>query len=138
VRLLLCGTLRAGMQPLPQWVEYRGVVPHSAVPDYLNACNVVALPYRRSQVMDMGASCKIAEYLLCERPLVATDTPNFVGNFPLQAAELGSALSKSGDPADLARALSFQFDHGLIATPPIELTWQAIAASVLAALEWPA
>lgn len=135
VRLLLCGTLRAGMQPLPQWVEYRGVVPHSAIPDYLNACNVVALPYRRSQVMDMGASCKIAEYLLCERPLVATDTPNFVGNFPMQAAELGPALCKAGDPADLARALSYQFDRGLIAAPPIELTWQAIAKSVLAELE---
>ena len=87
--------------------------------------------------MDMGASCKIAEYLLCERPLVATDTPNFVGNFPTQAAELGSALCKSGDPADLARALSFQFEQGHIATPPIELTWQAIAASVLAELECP-
>jgi glycosyltransferase involved in cell wall biosynthesis len=135
VRLLLCGTLRAGMQPLPPWVEYRGVVSHSAIPDYLNACNVVALPYRRSQVMDMGASCKIAEYLLCERPLVATDTPNFVGNFPRQAAEIGPALCKAGDPADLARALSYQFDHGVVASPPIELTWQAVAKSVVAELE---
>lgn len=131
IRLLLCGTLRPDMQPLPTWVEYRGVVPHSTIPDYLNACDIVVLPYRRSQVMDMGASCKIAEYLLCERPLVATDTPNFTCNFPTQAAELGAALCKSGDQDDLSRAIAFQFANRHIVSVPIDLTWPAIAESVL-------
>ena len=44
VRLLLCGTPKGGMQSLPPWVDYRGVVPHVAMPTYLNACNVLALP----------------------------------------------------------------------------------------------
>lgn len=135
LRLLLCGTCRTDSTSWPSWVDFRGVVPHADVPDYINACDVVALPYRRSRVMDMGASCKIAEYLLCERPLVATATPNFTANFPVQADALGDALCRPGDPADLARALAHQLAQPRVVPPPIDLTWQAIAASVADALE---
>lgn len=135
LRLLLCGTRNAGMPAWPPWVDFRGVVPHADVPAYINACDVVALPYRRSRVMDMGASCKIAEYLLCERPLVATATPNFTANFPAQADALGDALCIPGDPADLARALALQLKRRHVVRPPLELTWQAIADSVVDALQ---
>lgn len=135
LRLLLCGTRNADMPPLPPWVDFRGVVPHADIPDYISACDVVALPYRRSRVMDMGASCKIAEYLLCERPLVATATPNFTANFPVQAEALGDASCRPGDPADLARALALQLDRRRLVPPPLDLTWQAIAASIADALQ---
>jgi glycosyltransferase involved in cell wall biosynthesis len=135
VRLLLCGTPRAGMQSLPPWVEYHGVVSHSAMPDYLNACNVLALPYRRSQVMDMGVSCKIAEYLLCDRALAATDTPNFTANFPEQASELASVLCRPSEPDDLARTIAMQLQDPRIASRPEGHTWARIAGDTLAALQ---
>jgi glycosyltransferase involved in cell wall biosynthesis len=135
IRLLLCGTPRAGMQSLPPWAEYHGVVPHMAMPDYLNACNVLALPYRRSQVMDMGVSCKIAEYLLCDRALAATDTPNFTANFPVQASELASVLCRPSDPDDLARTISMQLLDPRIVSRPEGHTWSRIARDTLAALE---
>ena len=135
VRLLLCGTPRTGMQSLPAWAEYHGVVPHSAMPDYLNACNVLALPYRRSQVMDMGVSCKIAEYLLCDRALAATDTPNFTANFPEQASELAPVLCRPADPDDLARTIAMQLQEPRIASRPEAHTWSRIAGNTLAALD---
>lgn len=135
LRLLLCGTRKADMPSWPSWVDFRGVVPHADVPDHIGACDVVALPYRRSRVMDMGASCKIAEYLLCERPLVATATPNFTANFPEQADALGDALCRPSDPADLARALALQLEHRRVVPPPLDQTWQSIATSVADALQ---
>ncbi|MEZ5461958.1 glycosyltransferase [Dokdonella sp.] len=134
IRLLLCGTLRPDLQPLPPWINYMGVVPHVAMPDYLNACDVLALPYRRSQMMDMGASCKIAEYLLCERPLVATHTPNFSSNFPMQAVELGPAMCSPADAADLARAISLQLQERRICSRPEDHAWPTIANNVLSSI----
>lgn len=135
IRLLLCGSKDPHSRSFPSWVDYHGVVLHSAMPAYLNACNVLALPYRRSRVMDMGASCKIAEYLLCGRPMVATDTPNFTQNFPVQARELGAYISRPSDPSDLARVISLQLQAPRTASFPVEHTWESISQRVLGELE---
>lgn len=135
IRLLLCGTLRPDMKPLPSWVDYRGVVPHSIVPDYINACDVVALPYRRSQIMDMGASCKIAEYLFCRRPISATRTPNFVQNFPDQAKQLDTLLAPPGDISALANSIRRQLNKPTIVQPPDDLTWQNLAERAMTELQ---
>lgn len=135
IRLLLCGQAPLGRNIFPSWVDYRGVVPHSDIPALINSCDVVSVPYRRGRTMDMGASCKIAEYLLCGRPLVATDTPNFTLNFPRQAAELGPAICRPSDPADMARAIRLQLDHSWVPSPASEHTWQQIADKTLAALK---
>ncbi|MGH6803507.1 MAG: glycosyltransferase [Methyloceanibacter sp.] len=134
IRLVLCGKPREGLPSDQRWVDFRGNVEHTRIPDFINACDVVTLPYRRGPIIDMASSCKIAEYLFCERPLVATDTPNLLANFPLQAAELGPAICKPGDPADLARAIGDQLAHGRIASRPEQHTWGNIAREALAVL----
>jgi glycosyltransferase involved in cell wall biosynthesis len=123
------------MRTLPSWVDYRGPVPHSTMPDFMNACDVLVVPYRRGSTMDMGASCKIAEYLLCDRPLAATNTPNFTSNFPEQAAELGDGLCRPGDPVDLARAIRLQLEAPRLVSRPERLAWGTIALDTFAALE---
>jgi glycosyltransferase involved in cell wall biosynthesis len=135
VRLVLCGHPRPGLAYREPWVDFRGPVEHARMPDFINACDVVALPYRRGPIIDMASSCKIAEYLFCRRPMVATRTPNMLGNFASQAAELGEAICSPGDAEDLARAIDYQLSHGVIATPPQDHTWRTIAAQALAALE---
>ena len=135
IRLLLCGSKGSDSRRFPSWVDYHGVVLHSAMSGYLNACNVLALPYRRSKVMDMGASCKIGEYLLCGRPMVSTDTPNFTQNFPVQAKELEAYISRPDDPSDLARVISMQLQAPRTASLPIEHTWESISQRVLSELE---
>ena len=134
IRLVLCGRTLAGQDLRAPWVELRGAVPHAAIPDYINACDVVTLPYRRGPIIDMASSCKIAEYLYCRRPVVATRTPNLMENFPLQASELGEAICAPGDAMDIARAIEAQLRTPILASEPREHTWQGIAERTLDAL----
>jgi glycosyltransferase involved in cell wall biosynthesis len=133
VRLLLCGNGNPADFAQP-WVDYLGVVEHGRIPALINSCAVVALPYRRGPAIDMASSCKIAEYLFCGRPIVATRSPNFLENFPVQSAQLGDALCEPGNPADLARAIGYQLEHRLVAAPPGEHAWSRIADRALSAM----
>lgn len=134
LRLVLCGKAAAAVPPDRDWIVFRGLVPHAEIPAYINACDVVALPYRQSALLDGAASCKIAEYLSCERPLVSTRTPNFLENFAAEAALLGAGLCNPGDPADLARAVSWQLREQRVLPAPRSLNWHDIAAQALAAI----
>jgi glycosyltransferase involved in cell wall biosynthesis len=131
IRLALCGhTPEDSIFDRP-WVNYFGNVAHERIPHFINACDVVALPYRRSLGLDMAASCKIAEYLFCQRPIVATKSPNLLSNFPEQSGQLGDAICNPGDVDDLTRALLLQLTHPRIANVPEEHTWQCIAGAAL-------
>jgi glycosyltransferase involved in cell wall biosynthesis len=134
VELLLCGRPDADTPLAHEWIRFRGMVPHESMPTYLNATDVLAIPYRLSALMDMGASCKIAEYLACGRPVASTSTPNLLANFPRQAQQLGEAICRPRDPADLARAIEFQLQHRVVAERPGEHLWPEIAARALAAV----
>jgi glycosyltransferase involved in cell wall biosynthesis len=135
VRLLLCGRQHPSTPVTGEGVLYRGMVPHGMIPNYLNACDVLALPYLRGAFMDSASSCKIAEYLFCRRPIVATRTPNFVQNFPEQARQLDALLVPPGDADALAGSIQRQLDDPVIAQPPDEMTWQEIASRLMAHLQ---
>lgn len=134
VRLVLCGQKHPATQFNKPWVEFRGNVDHVQIPAYINACDVVVLPYRRGPIIDMASSVKIAEYLHCRRPVVATETPNLLANFPKQARELGPAVCRPGDPHDLARALRLQLRRPTIASLPTGHAWTEIADTSIEAL----
>ena len=134
VELLLCGRPDASTPLAHDWILFRGMVPHERMPQYLNATDVLAIPYRLSPLMDMGASCKIAEYLACARPVTSTSTPNLMANFPRQAQQLGEAICRPRDPADLARAIAWQLQHCVVAERPGEHLWPQIAARALEAV----
>lgn len=135
IRLVLCGKPHPDVRTDAAWVEARGSVAHASIPAFINACDVVVLPYRRGPIIDMASSCKIAEYLFCDRPVVATDTPNLLSNFPVQARELGHAICRPSDPQDLARAIDHQLQHPVIASRPEQHTWALIAHDALSALQ---
>jgi glycosyltransferase involved in cell wall biosynthesis len=135
VQLLLCGRQHPATPVNGEGVLYRGMVPHGMIPGYLNACDVLALPYLRGAFIDNASSCKIAEYLVCRRPIVATRTPNFVQNFPEQARQLDALLVPPGDADALARSIQRQLDDPVIAHAPDDMTWQQIAARLMAHLQ---
>jgi glycosyltransferase involved in cell wall biosynthesis len=135
VSLLLCGKEHPCTPVSGDGVLYRGMVPNDTIPDYLNACDVLALPYLNGAFLDKASSCKIAEYLYCRRPIVATRTPNFVQNFPKQAAELDSLLAAPGDVNMLAQSIQRQLDQPIIAEPPADMTWSQIAAGLIPKLQ---
>lgn len=131
VKLLLAGKKREGMQLDSVFVRDLGNLPFSEVPWALAACNVLAVPYRRSAFMDAGASNKIVEAIACQRPLAATATPNLVANLPLQAAELVNRLALPGNPRDLARVITAQLDSPVWCSLPDGYSWPDISASAL-------
>jgi glycosyltransferase involved in cell wall biosynthesis len=132
LRLVICGKRPESMALDGDGVIYRGMVPHMAIPVYLNACDVLVLPYLHGTFMDAASSCKIAEYLYCRRPIVATRTPNFVQNFPDQAKQLETLLVPPCDVSALTRAIERQLDTPLIVDPPDNMSWQQIATDVMA------
>lgn len=131
VELLLAGKASPEIQLDSPEIHYLGMVPNRQVPLLLNACDILVIPYRHGPFIDMAASCKITEYLACRRPLVVTDTPNFMENYPQQAAMLGQALCRVSDPEDMARAFAYQFDARKILPLPENVSWDAIAANTL-------
>jgi glycosyltransferase involved in cell wall biosynthesis len=131
VRLMICGMPNPETPLNEPWIDYAGMVPHRDVPNHIGACDVVALPYLRSALMDAGASCKIAEYMFCRRPIAATRTPNLQANFPSQALALQSHMAIPGDASDLARVIKAQLEHPIIVEPPTGMDWESIAKKTL-------
>lgn len=130
IELLLGGKAHASLQLDQPGIYYLGNVPFADVPYALAACDVLAIPYRRSPFMDAGASNKIAEAMACQRPIVATCSPNFTANFPQQTQELEPYLAEPSQPASLATALSQQLlDRKLVAAPQ-NIYWSGITTAL--------
>ncbi|SFS05964.1 Glycosyltransferase involved in cell wall bisynthesis [Dyella sp. OK004] len=130
IELLLGGKPRPDMDLQQPGIRYVGNVPFEQVPTMLACCNLLSVPYRRSAIMDAGASNKIAEAIACGRPLVATRTPNFMDNFPLQAAQLGPLLAEPGDIVDLQRVIREQVARRITVGLPEGMDWPAIATTL--------
>lgn len=129
VELLLGGKSRAGIDVGRPGVRYLGDVPFDLMPIALASCDLLAVPYRRSAFMDAGSSNKIAEAIACQRPLVATRTPNLMANFPDQAVLLHSLLACPGDAADIARAIREQAVQRVLVDMPAGISWEDIATA---------
>ena len=130
VELLIGGCLTPNIELDTPGVRYVGVVPFDNMPKMLGACNLLAVPYRRSAIMDSGSSNKIGEYLACSRPLVATRTPNLVENFPETALQLGDRLAAPENPTDLARVIRAQLTDPILCPLPKGWDWPGIAMMV--------
>lgn len=134
VMLALSGKMETPIDLDPATVRYLGNLSHDAMPWALAAVDVVAVPYRNSAFLDAASSVKFAEILACRRPLVVTRTPNFVSNFPTQAAELDADLVEPGQPEALARAIDHQLRNQVLASTPTDMEWPTIARMALVSL----
>ena len=87
---------------------FTGPVSYEAVPEYVNACDILCAPYDPSlssmrSERGIGAPLKVLEYMACEKPIVSTSVP------PIdQVVENGKTglLVPPGDIASLARAIN--------------------------------
>lgn len=130
IELLLGGKAHDSLQLDQPGIRYLGNVPFADMPYALAASDVLAIPYRRSPFMDAGASNKIAEAMACQRPIVATRSPNLTANFPQQAQILEPYLAEPSQPSSLATALAQQFlDKKLVAAPQ-NIYWSGITATL--------
>ena len=134
VELILAGRATDNFELDQAGFRYLGNLPYQEVPWALAAVDVVAVPYRRSVFLDAASSIKFGEIMACARPFVASRSPNFLANFPAQAAQLGPYLVDTGNPAALARAIAEQLQHKLIVEMPDGLDWSSIAMNAWADL----
>lgn len=131
VRLLLAGTNGLGREIKEPWTDYRGPRPQSDIPVMINASDVVTVPYHATPLENMANACKIAEYLACGVPVVATR----VSNFPDVFAKSPQAICEPGDPFGLSDAILRQLDTPF-APPamPGEYVWGTLAGRLQVAL----
>ena len=117
------------------WVHYLGNLPFEQMPAALASCDLLALPYRQGSFVDNASSCKIAEYIAMERPIVATRSPNLTQNFPEQASQLDGLLATPGDVNELARCLQSQLTERRLVSMPGGMSWREISEQVSAVLD---
>jgi glycosyltransferase involved in cell wall biosynthesis len=135
IELLIGGQAHPDVDLDRPGVRYLGNIPFEKMPAALASCDLLALPYRQGAFVDNASSCKIAEYIAMERPIVSTRTPNLVQNFPEQAAQLDGLLATPGDVGDLAASLEAQLKARRLVDMPKGMSWQEISDTVLAAFE---
>lgn len=122
--------------PIPNeiWLHYLGNLPFDDIPQAYAAIDVFAIPYRRSEFMDSGASNKIAEAVFCFRPLAITKTPNLTDNFPEIANALIDRQAAPASPNELARVITLQLEKPIMSPLPKTITYSTIAEHALDAL----
>ncbi|TPQ25501.1 glycosyltransferase [Methylomonas koyamae] len=103
------------------WIKYYGELPQSSVPNLIHACDVVVVPYASDQFNSMSGACKIAEYLACGKPVVATRVSDHAEVFKDAPTSLCEPIAD-----DMARAISSQLEHPEIVAYPVVLDWQSI------------
>lgn len=128
LRLLVAGPVR-NLELGQPWITYLGKRHQSDIPSLIAASDVCAVPLEHHPQNDLSGSCKIAEYLSCGKPVVAT---NISGHREIFQAAPQSLCRP--DPADMAEAIRRQLQQPQIAPFPAHLEWSGIARTLAHAL----
>ncbi len=123
LRVLLAGYNGTSLDLKEPWIDYRGALPQERVPLLINACNVTVIPYHEDKQVSVSNACKIAEYLACGVPIVATR----VSDHAEILAQAPQGLCRPGDPDDLARAIRLQLHAPQRVDFTGQLSWSNLA-----------
>ena len=130
--LLLAGNKHKAVQLPVEDVLYRGLVPQNEIPDYTNACDVVAVPNPSNAYTNYCFPLKVLEGMACDVPVVATSlrpVRELLGiDYPL--------LSAPGDPRQLAEKIRSACGEGAPRLREVALahTWEKMAEALSGAL----
>lgn len=124
LRLLLAGRV-TNVDISAPWIDYRGELPQEVIAPLIRACDVVTIPYAEEPFNSMSGACKIAEYLACGRPVVATRVSNHKDLF----RDAPGSICEP-DANSMAQVLRRQLHAPEIAPFPVEMTWEAIAQAL--------
>lgn len=130
IRLLVAGPNTSGYDMDLPFIDYLGSLPQQRIPVVINACDVMCIPYRATELASTCNPCKLSEYIFCARPLVASAVSN-VMDYLTVSAERGYA---PGDAAGLAKAIRRQLSDPLVEPADEALTWKTIGQRYLDAL----
>ena len=130
-RLLLAGLNGMNLDLKVPGVDFRGFLPQQEIPALINACDVVIIPYLPSKQVQQSNACKIAEYIACQVPIVATNVSNHAKIF----VDAPQSLCEPGNPESMARAIQAQFDSPQLVENSGSLTWRNLAEKLGLSLE---
>ena len=131
LQLLMAGKKATNISLNEPHIDYRGTISQDEVPFFINASDVVVIPYLPSPQIDVSSPCKLPEYLACGVPVASTrvtDMPNFLSKTP-------EALCKPGNVDDLVRALKWQLDNRKTVALPEYLRWESLGRKMTMVLE---
>jgi glycosyltransferase involved in cell wall biosynthesis len=112
-------------------VDYRGFLAQEEIPYHINACDVVVIPYLPSEIKKYCNACKIAEYIACGIPIVATEIADHAAIF----AEAPQTICKPGDPTSMANAIQSQLESPQLIKRTEKLTWKKLAEKLSESFE---
>ena len=133
IRLLIAGKTDQVERLQRPFIIYLGNVSYQQMPTHLACCDLLALPYRRSPMMDAGASNKIIEYIAAGRPIAATRTPNLLANF-VDDNDFEENTAEPEDPKSLSECIKKALVSPIILTIPAGHIWPDVANIALAHL----
>lgn len=131
LRLLLAGKKDPDIDLNKPYIDYRGAVSQEEIPRFINASDVVVIPYPPGAQVNVSNPCKIAEYLACGAAIVATR----VSNIPQILSEVPEALCTPGNAEDMARALILQLESPQVNKFPESLKWEFLGKKMATALK---
>ena len=134
IRLIIAGKTDQQMKLERDDVIYLGDIPYQQMPKVLACCDVLALPYRRSAMMDAGASNKIIEYIASGRPIAATRTPNLLANF-IEDSDFVNSTAEPGNSKSLAQCIQSVLESPVKLNIPSGSAWPDVASLALAHLQ---
>ena len=108
------------------WIRHVGKVGQSQVPLLISASDVVAVPLMDELQNKYSGSCKIPEYLACQKPIVATRVSGHEEIFRESPKSL-CGLNVS----DMANALACQLTEPEVVPFPVALSWSCLAQKLL-------
>lgn len=115
-----------------KFIWYLGNLTFKDIPTTLSACDLLALPYRHSNQIDYGTSCKIIEYIYSKKPIVATHSSNILEDFPKYIDILPKEyLANCHDPLSLKDIIEKQLKYPIILTEAPEMQWKNLALRAL-------
>jgi len=125
--LLIAGTKLSGYNLNREFIHYLGELPQERIPVVINACRVMCIPYKLTDLASTCNPCKLSEYIACGLPIVASAISNVTDYLPA-SREL---CYTPGDAASLAESLLRQIAAPVTETLNQELTWETIGSAYL-------
>jgi len=126
IKLLLAGRDYGDVSLDEPWIDYRGMLPQAQVVALINACNVVTIPYKDTDIIRMTNACKLMEYIACKVPIVVTDVSDYASYF----ADHPDCVARASDPESLAAALTKQIANRHLVDTGAVLSWNRLAAEL--------
>jgi glycosyltransferase involved in cell wall biosynthesis len=112
------------------FIDYLGALPQERIPTVINACDVMCIPYRVTELASTCNPCKLSEYIFCGVPVVASAISNVLDYLPVSRERCYTP----GNAQALADRIMQQLNDPLPEPPDDSLTWETIGKRYLKAL----